>query len=351
MQVSMVAVCPLVTHSRLVPGLLARGGRLVTFRTGSQVARAQDERAMSVVNGLQARTAPPGRPRPRQLLITDVDNTLYEFGMYFEAGLEALVPTAASLLGISQDEVLNGLRSVYTERRSIEYPFALEEFPALRGRSEAERRRIVAETAAAFWQGAAAGLIPYPGVLATLQHLHRHGVHVVAFTDAPIHEALRRLRGLGADQYLAGLVATEWFGRRSRQTAVLRVADVPGFVRVPGRMSLVGRLSDDDRKPNPRTFARIAEAFHVPPQAVTVVGDSPARDLDPAAALGMRAVWARYGRRDPAREPLLQQVVPFRLPEITRRQDDAASPYLAIDRFDELLAVLPTQMVLPLRLV
>lgn len=303
---------------------------------------------MSAVTGLQLSTPLRRRRAVPQLVITDVDNTLYDFGCYYEAGLRGLVSAAVSLLPMSEGQILHALRSVYERRGSIEYPFALEEFPEVVALPPEDRPAAIYAMVGAFWAEAAQALVPYPGVVAALRTLSADGVDVVAFTDAPIHEAVRRLRGLGIDKYLSGVVATQWFGPRSRSTAVMRVYDVPGMARVPRRLRLVGRLRDDERKPNPATFARIAALFEVDAPQVTVIGDSPARDLAPAAALGMRPVWARYGRRVPEREVLLQQVVPFRLPEITTRQDAAAAEYEAVDRFDELLELLPTQQLLPL---
>jgi len=70
------------------------------------------------------------------------------------------------------------------------------------------------------------------------------------------------------------------------------------------------------------------------------VGDSPQRDLAPARALGIRAVWARYGSRNADREPLLQSVVPFEPPEARHRQDGAAADFEAVDSFAELVDLL-----------
>lgn len=282
------------------------------------------------------------------MVITDVDNTLYDFGSYFEAGLRGLVRSTVATVGISEHEVLATLKQVFTQHGSIEYPFALEEFPAVLALPDQRRKEVLSLTSDAFWSSASRALVPYPGVVLALKDLQREGVHVVAFTDAPIHEAVRRLRALGVDRYLTGVVATEWFGRRS--TVVLRVKDVPGFIRIPNRLKVVGRLSESQRKPNPQTYAAIMDAFNLTPDKVTVIGDSPARDLEPAAALGMQPVWARYGRRNPAREVLLQQVVPFKLPEIKTPQDTAAADFPAVDRFDQLLDLLPTQQALPLKM-
>jgi FMN phosphatase YigB (HAD superfamily) len=287
-----------------------------------------------------------GRYRTK-LVITDVDNTFYDFGAYFEAGLQALIPEVARQLQISTDAAIASLRAVYQKFGSIEYPFAIEEFQELKPLPLERRRAIVERTTAAFWESGRAALIAYPSVAETLAHLRRERVPVVAFTDAPVHEATRRVGALNLDKYLSGLVATEWFPRRKAATRVLRVDEVPGFVRVPRRLTVVGRLAGEQRKPNAQTYERIAAAFGLNPVDVTVIGDSPRRDLAPAASLGMTAVWARYGERHPEREDLLQQVVPTRLPEIDASQASAASAFPAVDRFEELLKYLPTQQVLP----
>lgn len=298
---------------------------------------------------LQLRNPPRRRGRARELLITDVDNTLYDFGAYFEAGLRGLVPVAATALGRSESYVLEALKKVFTLRKSIEYPFPLADFPEVRNMAPDERREVLQISSAAFWAEASAALTPYPGVLAALRHLRNDGVEVVAFTDAPFHEAARRLRALALDRYLSGFVATQWFRRPQHGTPVLRITDIPGFVRVRRSLSVVRRLEHTERKPNPQTYAEIMRAFELTPENVTVIGDSPSRDLAPAAGLGMQAIWARYGRRNPASEVLLQQVVPFRLPEIIVAQDADASPYPAVDSFDGILDYLHTQLVLPLR--
>ncbi len=133
------------------------------------------------------------RRRVREVLITDVDNTLYEFGTYFEAGLRGPVPVAAASLGRSEGYVLDMLKTVFTARGSIEYPFPLADFPDVRDMSADRRRDLIRLTSEAFWREAISVLTPYPGVIATLRHLRNDGVDVVAFTDAPFHDAARRL--------------------------------------------------------------------------------------------------------------------------------------------------------------
>lgn len=337
-------------HSDLVPdfGVPSALIRTQEFLAGGGTADARI-RSLEMAHNLRPQHSTLRRRSVREVLITDVDNTLYDFGTYFEAGLRGLVPVAATILGQSERYILNTLKTVFTARGSLEFPFPLADFPDIKDMSADERLELLRTTSLAFWAEAAVVLTPYPGVLATLRQLRREGVAVVAFTDAPFHEAARRLRALGIDHYLSGFVATQWFIRRQRGTPAVRITEIPGFVRARRSLTVVRRLTDSERKPNPKTYLEIMRSFNLTPDRVTVIGDSPARDLAPADAVGMRAIWARYGRRNPSAEVMLQQIVPFRLPEITVAQDTEAQSFPAVDSFDEILKFLPTQQILQLR--
>jgi putative hydrolase of the HAD superfamily len=50
-------------------------------------------------------------------------------------------------------------------------------------------------------------------------------------------------------------------------------------------------------KPDPRSFAAVAEALDLPPPSIAYVGDDPRVDIDGARAAGMQTVWInRTGR-------------------------------------------------------
>lgn len=299
-------------------------------------------------NGVRVKSDPSWTSLDGQLLICDVDNTLYDFGIYYEAGLAGLLPFACAALDLKEQEVLERLRVSFAHHGSIEYPYAFEEFPELSAWPKEARRALARELMEVFWAAARAELRAYPGVHTTLHHLKRDRIHVVAFTDAPKHEAFRRLRELRIDQYLSGLVATEWFPTTRGTTRVLRLQDLPGHRRIPSRFHVTGSLSDGQRKPNSETYAAIAEAYGVSPEQVVVVGDSPTRDLAPAHQIGMRAIWAAYGVRNASKERLLRAVVPFVLPEAQRSVAPEASEFMKIRSFPEILRFMATQQVLEL---
>ena len=62
-----------------------------------------------------------------QLLVTDLDNTLYDWVTFFANAFYDMVGSAASILGVPEDRLLDELQEVHRERRDTEYPFALLE--------------------------------------------------------------------------------------------------------------------------------------------------------------------------------------------------------------------------------
>src|SRR5262249_17389535 len=61
------------------------------------------------------------------LLVTDLDNALYDWVTFFSRAFYDMVGLAASILGVSEDLLLDELQEVHRNRRDTEYPFALLE--------------------------------------------------------------------------------------------------------------------------------------------------------------------------------------------------------------------------------
>jgi phosphoglycolate phosphatase-like HAD superfamily hydrolase len=169
-------------------------------------------------------------------------------------------------------------------------------------------------------------------------------VPVIGHTDAPIHEALRRLRHLGLDRHLTGIVAQQWFRRRPRSSRAVQLSEVPGWTRPPRRLDPLWRIPVSDRKPNASVYRRIAEDLGIEPCDMTVIGDSVARDLLPAVELGCTVVWARYGRRSTV-HGIMKSIVPHVLPEVGA--EASGSPAVpSVDTFEEVLQFMATQQVI-----
>ena len=100
----------------------------------------------------------------------------------------------------------------------------------------------------------------YPDALATLQELTRRGLRVGLFSNADDD----------------GLV----------QNCVARLGFAP-YLNPALSSAMPHRL----RKPDPRAFRLIADAWQLPPSEIVMVGDSPQYDILGAHRAGMRAIW------------------------------------------------------------
>jgi phosphoglycolate phosphatase len=278
-------------------------------------------------------------------VITDLDNTIYDFARYYEAGLTGLVSRICSEFDFGIAEATARLREVYTARKSIEYPFAIEEFPELKSMPQTSRSKFVREALAAFWDGATGQLEAYRTVRETLRHLDQEGIPVIAYTDAPIHEAMRRLRALEIDCYFTGIVAQSWFHRKNG-TIIVLLDELPGHRRTPRHLKFVWRASWDNRKPCELIYRKIALGMGINLRNIVVIGDSIERDLQPAIDLGCIGIWASYGKRSSGSEGLLRQVIPHLLPEVRDIRNEPPGKISEACQFEDVVQYLPIQQFL-----
>jgi len=237
------------------------------------------------------------------LIVTDVDNTLFDWVAIWSGAFDAMVDRLTSTSGTPRDEWLAAVHRAHVRRQATECPSLLCDLASsMEMLSDAGARRVLREAAATyrtFWEH---HLVPYGGVLDTLSELARSGHQVVAYTEGDAVVAAGRLARLG----LSGIVRRV-FGR-----APLPAAQEPSWSLVDVSRSCpiaVDFVPREDAKPSPAGLARIIARCGRVPRDVVYVGDNLWKDVAMARALGAAACWARYGTsRDPAHAALLNRV-------------------------------------------
>lgn len=234
----------------------------------------------------------PRKPTIR-LLITDLDNTLYDWVTYFATSMYSMIRAAAPMLDVSEDVLVEDLRSVHCRQRNTDHPFALLEtdaveraFPRL---SRSERAVRLERAFGAFNDARARSLVLYPKVRETLAAIRRSGAIVVAHTDAHAINAAFRLKWLGIDRLFDAIYAPA--GSLPPHPDVRRNRTLDDVV------AKVRPLAPTERKPRPETVLRICNEWGVLPSEALYVGDSLIRDVGMAKAAGTVTAWARYGTR------------------------------------------------------
>jgi FMN phosphatase YigB (HAD superfamily) len=229
----------------------------------------------------------------KKLLITDLDNTLYDWVSYFAASFNAMLDKLTSITQLDRQILLNDFKKVHERYGNTEYPFSILELDsliALYGTSDKEIiRNEVDEALHAFNSERKNTLKCYDGVLETLKQLSSNGVNIVAHTEAPVRNSLFRLEKLGIKQYFSHLYAP-----RDRYPELLD-ANSQAWLAEQGDFLIL--LSEDERKPNPSLLVDICAHEDVSTKEAIYVGDSIVKDIAMAKQAGITSVWAEYGKQ------------------------------------------------------
>src|SRR5579871_2254060 len=109
------------------------------------------------------------------LLVTDLDNTLYDWVTYFAHAFRAMLCELAAQLDVPEAQLVREFKAIHQRYGNSEHPFAILELPSLRSRfpqlSRLELLDAVAGAIHAFEQARKQYLSLYPGVAETLEEL------------------------------------------------------------------------------------------------------------------------------------------------------------------------------------
>ena len=286
----------------------------------------------------------PGRIRDVDLLVTDLDNTLYDWSGFFVPSFLAMLAEIERISGLPREELRRSFRRVYQEHRTTEYAFAIQELDVLRetepDMSPTVLLRKYDPAIHAFRSTRKGALRLYPGVREALLALKDAGVVVVGHSDSMMEYVSRRLRQLGIDELVAAIAAPEDHG--------LPTGVDPGLIRRSPNAVVRARTrelaySPALRKPDPHTLDGVFETFAVSRDRVLYVGDSLSRDVLLARRSGVKGVWARYGAtRHPELYRELLAITYWTDQDVAEEErltwEASLGPPLAvIDRFAEIL--------------
>lgn len=282
-----------------------------------------------------------------RLVITDVDNTLYDWLSFYIPSFLAMVQEIHRISGVDMPSLKRSFRSVHQAHRTSEYAFSIQELDVLEGidagLSPEERLKKYDSAIHAFRSMRRKTLRLYPGVRETLQRLRDGGIMVVAHSDSMMSYVSRRLRQLDVDGLLAAICAP-------RDHGIPAALDPASVRRVPESAvesrTLHVEFSPNIRKPDPATVDPIFEALGVPREKAMYVGDSLSRDVLLARRAHIVDVWARYGsNRDDALYRELVEITYWTEAEVKeeerlRKELGGSPPSSVIDSFQEILPIL-----------
>jgi len=279
-----------------------------------------------------------------KLVVTDVDNTLFDWVAIWHASFSALLDGILAVSELPREQVVREIRGVHQRVGTSEYAFLLQDLPSLRLTGESDVLATPYATAVSAFRAARADAIRlYPGVRETLLELNRLGIPVVCYTESVTFYTVLRFRWLELDGLIQVLYSPQDHSK-PEQVELDKVRRSPSFsynlVHTAHRLTPEGHF-----KPEPVVLESIIREFDVEPGAVAYIGDSLSKDVAMAQHVGAIDLHARYGLvQDKPEYRLLREVSHWtdedveREKELLRRPEVEAS--IVLDCFADLLSKL-----------
>ncbi len=289
----------------------------------------------------------------RPAIITDIDNTLYNFVDFFGPAFRAMLHVLSAKLGLCDEELIESFREVYSRHQNLEYKFSIQELAAIQrlNLSDESMEKLIHTAKLAFGQSRRIRLKLYPHVKETLTWLKTQGYVLVAYTDGQVRYSENRLQHLGIlscfdavvgwGPILGGKSAPIHLNREDLSKWFVDV-ETEGPRRLPDR--IVQNVGLDERKPNPTLLRSIITDMKLDADRSWLVGDSPVKDLAPAKEVGLHDVWAKYGKvYDERNWNTLVSVSPWAGSTIRHEADTSSrfTPSHVIDDFSDLRKIVP----------
>lgn len=227
------------------------------------------------------------------LLVCDLDNTLYDWVSYFVQSFYSMVDEIVVLTKCDREQLLDDFRTVHRKHGDLEHPFALLETNTVRdtyvGRSRKEIADELDPAFKAFNVSRKRTLRVYPGVHESLRELKRAGIEVVAHTESNLFAAVDRLTRLELTDFFKRI----YCGARADSAH----PDPQARSRWHERFVLDKfiEFSKDQRKPSVRVLLEICKREGILASDTAYVGDSITRDMTMAKQAGVFSIWAKYG--------------------------------------------------------
>lgn len=136
----------------------------------------------------------------RRLLVTDLDNTLWDWVGAWYAAYSALIRDLSDESGVPQDILENEIRAIHQNRGTSEYSNLINEIPSIRDAAAPESPHIrYNEALHTFRSQRKAKTALYPHVRETLDKLRTNGVRIVAYTESQAYWSAWRIKATGLD--------------------------------------------------------------------------------------------------------------------------------------------------------
>lgn len=228
------------------------------------------------------------------LLITDLDNTLFDWFNLWYYPFNAMLTQLSEQSGVSRSKLISEIRQIHQRHGTSEYAFLIEELPSLRrAYPEVNLVEKFSDAIKSYRLERQKYMRLYPGVMQTLQAVRKRGCIIVGYTESLAFYTNYRLRKLCLDgvlDYLYSPADHDLPTGLTPEQIRLYPAESYRLKQTVHRYIPPGEL-----KPNPDVLRDIIKQLDADPTDCVYVGDSLFKDVAMAQDAGVTDVYAEYG--------------------------------------------------------
>ncbi|KKB61165.1 hypothetical protein WM40_24740 [Robbsia andropogonis] len=253
----------------------------------------------------------------KKLLITDVDNTLFDWVNVWHQSFQAMLDELCRTSGLKQETLYSSIRAVHQRHGTSEYSFLLEEIPEIKEIFRDSLPSRIQPAIDAFRAARTENLQLYPGVKESLTQLRDLGIPIVAYTESQAFYTQYRFRKLGLDHLIDFVY--------SPADHALPIDDIQSIRKYSADNYQLAHTEprftpDGELKPNPHILASILQDMKIDPSDAIYIGDSLMKDIAMAQDAGVDDAWAKYGLADIGQYDLLKKVSHWSEQDIAREK-------------------------------
>lgn len=215
----------------------------------------------------------------KKLLITDLDDTLYDWIGFFIPAFYALVDELVVITGIDRKILLSEFKERHQYYGSVEYPFVTLTLPSIQKKysslSEEEIKAILNEAFHRFNSVRKRKLKLYDGVEETLKELSDNNVTIIGYTESSPENGFYRLKRLGVAEYFSRVyTSTTKYQSSFPLDSKIKMVDV--------------------KKPNKEVLLEICQFEGFDPSEAIYIGDSLTKDIFMANSAGVTSILIQH---------------------------------------------------------
>lgn len=256
----------------------------------------------------------------KRVLVTDLDNTLWDwFGAWY-AGFSAMLQSLVDDTGIPQHVLEAQLRSLHQRYGTVEYSNALSEVPALiEAAGDIEPWRAFPGAVDILRAQRRQHTQLYEGVHESLVSLKESGVSLIGYTESLAYWTMWRLKRTGLDGIIDVLYSSPDHDLpRGKSFEDMRTLQTDSYLLVNTQLKHVPK---GVTKPNTQVLLSMLRDNGFTPQEAVYIGDSLMKDVAMAQNAGVTDVHAKYGEAQHRPEyELLRRVTHWNDEDVARER-------------------------------